>query len=220
MADILNKIPSWVIAFALLVFVALLGFKIYEGESKINAWGFEINPLSKSPVLGKITDQLPLGTILPFYGEENDINTNNWILCDGRNYPPNSKLVRDANPSIGGAQVPDLRGKFIQGLYVGETLLNEKKSLRSGGTETISVGKHNHEWGSFSNLAWKSFNYSGDSTNIIKWNNGQSKEGKGFYALAIEGNNQNKFYTDKKEAFQERDIRPPYVKLNYIMRIK
>ncbi len=80
---------------------------------------------------------LPVGTIVAFYGNIQDIPTD-WKLCDGRATPGDSSLYRHRNVRT----LPDLRGRFLRGRLPGSTELGEM-----GGSDAQSLPSHLHALG-------------------------------------------------------------------------
>ena len=79
---------------------------------------------------------VPIGTVVPYFGKDADIPSG-WVLCDGRENPPESRIVVDANDERGGIQLPDLRSTFIRGA---REPLNAGR-LRVGGNDEIDLAR-------------------------------------------------------------------------------
>lgn len=97
--------------------------------------------------------QVPIGSILPFYGNENQ-KPAGWLFCNGgevsrRDYPLLHEHLIVANPALrdnkhGTVRLPDLRGEFLRGLDVGrgvdvDRILGTSQPFQAG------LPPHDHE---------------------------------------------------------------------------
>ena len=156
------------------------------------------------------SDFPPVGTVMAFFGDDEDIPSG-WTLCDGRENPPNSKINFDADGEKGGDQLPDLRGRFIRGAK--EPL--DGKRIQVGGSDKINL-KHSHHWVTYNGGHWHSFTSDGRSIQIDNWNNGIHNEGEGDYPLLASGNME--IYTNEW-GNDQMDNLPKYAELRFIIRI-
>jgi hypothetical protein len=167
----------------------------------------------------------PVGTIVPYYGDLKALDDSYWRSCDGGPIPEGSPL-EDANPTLGGRQLPDLQGKFIQGLEAGEKILDPITGKpQEGGANSIKMDTHQHMWASFivsgKSNQWKSYNKQGQEIQVSAFNDGFGSDGKGEFPLDIdEAKSSQFFYTDSYEHNHGGDNRPSYTKFHWIIRVR
>lgn len=76
---------------------------------------------------------VPVGTILPYFGELSTVLPNNWQFCDGR-------VVRDPNSPFNGQRLPDLTDSvFIMGIPA-----SSQVGQKGGNNNIPTDGNHNH----------------------------------------------------------------------------
>ena len=154
---------------------------------------------------------IPIGTVVPFYGEDRDI-PEGWALCDGRDNPAGSRITIDADNSKSGSQLPDLQSKFIRGSSSSLRL----SGIQIGGKETIDL-QHAHKWAEFSHRnKWNSYvdENSSSSVEVDIWDNGIDNEGEGIFPLLVD--NGTHLFTDIR--MKEIEILPSYVELRFIIK--
>lgn len=105
----------------------------------------------RSALKAQVTGQanVPIGTILAFYGSTADLEeANNWLLCDGRKlskvgaYPTlEGILARTATPGY----LPNLQGQFLRGLDPDRKTDIEGGSRIIGSHQSSAVAGHTHE---------------------------------------------------------------------------
>ena len=101
---------------------------------------------------GLSSAQLPVGSILPFYGNENQ-RPEGWLFCNGgevsrHSHPElyshlitaNSDLRVDADR----AYLPDLRGEFLRGLDLGRGV-DVDRPLGGSQSSQAALPQHDHE---------------------------------------------------------------------------
>ena len=220
--------PSLVIlsislSLAIFVGVAICTWQFFVRQGTLDIGGIHIPAPAPDPIPAPdpnstdVADRLiptdfagvPIGTILPFFGSDDQI-PKNWVVCDGRNNPPGSKIIYDANKSEGGIQLPDLRGKFVRG---SEGRLDENQ-ITMGGVDSFST-EHSHLWAEFTGKVWNSYNESGGFGRVDDWNDGIGDSGKG--NLPLSNDMSMKLYTEQKG--EPIDNRPSHVELRFIIRI-
>ena len=153
---------------------------------------------------------VPIGTVVPYFGKDADIPSG-WVLCDGRENPPGSRIVVDANDERGGIQLPDLGSRFIRGA---REPLNAGR-LRVGGNDDIDL-EHTHMWAHYtSGDRWYSYNSEDRRVRVDNWNDGLHTEGSGDYPLLVRSNTE--LYTERAGGVA-RNL-PSYVELRFIIRI-
>lgn len=219
MNKIIEKIPSWVFSFSVFGLFILISVSIYfERPFTIAGWDFGARTTVPMPkVLDKSKNTLPLGIIIPFYGDPKKLEGTGWVVCDGRNLTKESIIDIDADPILGGKQLPDLRGRFIQGLSSGENLFMASNSLHTGGNDQLNL-QHSHKWVVYNQKNWKSYNATGNQINIGGWNDGIGNDGKGHYPLYLKTSSSMNLHTEKSGQVQI-DNRPSFIKLHYIIKI-
>lgn len=225
MEKIIDKIPVWVLSLSVFGLFILIAVSIYLGRPFTIA-GLDFGAIENSPKLTvspsvdsstPVLNNLPVGSIVAFYGKPESLSDTGWVLCDGGNLPKDSAIDFDADPVQGGKQLPDLRGRFIQGLSISENLFTHNNGLHSGGNDSVDLS-HTHSWVSFRNKGWFSYNSNGHSARLDGWKNGIGNEGEGTYPLSRSSTSNADFYTAKAGP-QSADNRPSYIKLHYIIRL-
>ena len=156
-------------------------------------------------------DSLPIGAIVAFFGTDSQI-PDGWMVCDGRNVPADSPITADANPEMGGLQLPDLRGRFIRGAERSISVAY----LSYGGRDMISAA-HAHLWGRYVNKGWILYDDHGGSHQVIQWGTGFGNEGSGHYSLARTTAASADYHTT--QALGGYDNRPAYTELRYIIKV-
>lgn len=101
----------------------------------------------------QVSQQVPLGSILPFYGSIDQI-PQGFLLCNGdvlddTKYPRLASHLEKANPALRLSKheinLPDLRGVFLRGLDLGRDL-DPETAIRTIGHQQKSANlKHTHE---------------------------------------------------------------------------
>lgn len=152
----------------------------------------------------------PIGAILPYFGVDNDL-PDNWIVCDGRDLPAESRISIDANEERGGNQIPDLRSRFVRGAT--RELVNQ--SIAVGGSDSIDLS-HSHLWARKVGNEWRSYNEEGEFVRVDDWSNGIGEQGEGNRPLSNDASLN--LHTDKQGIANASNL-PPYVELRYIIRI-
>ena len=174
--------------------------------------GDTILPVDKNdcPVPPSV-EPFPVGTIVAYFGSDNRIPTG-WVLCDGQPAPENSVLDLDANGSIEGNQLPDLRGRFIRGSF--DPL--QPGNLVVGGSDTTDLS-HAHRWASFESDEWYSYiDRNNDFGKVDNWDDGIHNHGEGDYPLLID--NGRSLYTERVGNTNESNL-PSYAELRFIIRV-
>lgn len=158
----------------------------------------------------------PIGAILAFFGRDADL-PDGWVVCDGRNKPDDSPITIDANPTVAGIQLPDLRHRFVRGSY--DEI--DGTQLRGGGVDTVTM-THSHMWSTYRGRAWSSYGADGDPSVIIRWTDGFGNEGRDHYGLAHpkekSADMHVDYYTDM--VLGDLDNRPRHIELRYIIRVR
>ena len=117
------------------------------------------------PVVSKA--DVPIGTILPFYGKMEQRPTG-YLFCDGAefyrdNYPDLFDHLTRANPALriddNRANLPDLRGEFLRGVDLGRGVDTDRKSppghpLGSAQASQAAVAKHDHRLSQKHSISW------------------------------------------------------------------
>ena len=94
---------------------------------------------------------IPIGTILPFYGAESQVPTG-FLLCNGKvvsisKFPLLYEHLVFANPKLMVdnklVELPDLRGEFLRGLDNGRNI-DKERELGSYQNDQAQVSKHSH----------------------------------------------------------------------------
>ncbi len=234
----LQRVPTWLFSVAFIAFVGLLGYLAISGvefkykdsfkfvapgtiqinENTIEELSKRLSSLEAAAVSNPIAS-FPVGSIIPFYGELSSLTGTGWAICDGRDIPQGSSpLIQDANPTKGGDQLPDLRGRFIQGLDFGDQLFNASSALHIGGSDSLDLS-HQHKWARYDDKNWYSFNNSGSEFLVTNWNNGTNSDKKGEYPLNRNNSDALNLYTNSSPLGSVEN-RPRYMKLHFIIRIR
>ena len=89
--EFLKRIPTWLIAVVVFVFLLIFIERIYIAKKPVNIFGREFGPV-------EISGQLPVGTIIAWDSLIRDTNRNftgktrtvpkGWLICDGTNGTP------------------------------------------------------------------------------------------------------------------------------------
>ena len=168
-------------------------------------------PPTEAPAEPTPPTVVPVGTIVPYLGNDDDIPPG-WVLCDGRDNPSNSQIRYDADSERGGIQLPDLRHKFIRG---SKDALSPGH-VREGGRDTISL-KHAHLWAHFGSKRWESYNQTSRKLQVDKdLGNGMGDSGKYHFPLIVPQNTD--LYTNQA-AGKKVSTLPRYVELRFIIKI-
>lgn len=142
MTDFLKKIPVWVIAVAVLIFVGLLADQIIRGKARINAWGLQIDP-TLAPISG--IKAIPVGTIIASYLQPSQVKERygeEWVLADGRDVSTNTAFYKET----GMTKIPDLRGIFLRGLNAGRNDgLGDPETRLLGSYQYDDLTSHRHK---------------------------------------------------------------------------
>ena len=158
--------------------------------------------LSKRDVeLGSdLADAVPVGGILPFYGDPAALPSN-WRICDGSAIDPNSPLASWAPLGPDGVRrYPDLRGRFIMGVPANEEL------GATGGLERIKA--HRHKSGTLkADIPVTTIKPGDFDTNGKRQTGHRHKQPK-------------PDVTGRTAEDGAADNRPPFVSLHYIIKIK
>ena len=196
----------------LLLLLALLAVWQYfvREEALVQVRSVVLFPSSSGGV--SADDELPIGTIVAYFGADNDV-PEGWAICDGQQNPSGSRLRFDADESTGGTQLPDLRGVFVRGA---PAELNNRK-LITGGEDTVAIS-HRHGWSTFDGTHWLSFGPDGTEVQIDDWGDGMGNQGGGFFPLNSARRTARTLHTDDRE--QQVENRPAYVELRYIIKIR
>lgn len=183
---------------------------------------------------------LPVGSIIPFYGDPASLPDSCWMLCDGQSAPENSELTErsDANVTLGGIQVPDLRDRFLKSLKAGkdgaryEAAKEDGEMVAGGRHDTPQyTSKHNHKWATFGpSFDWTLFLEDGKREKVVDWTNGFSSTGsEGIFALAKERGTGSAFNKDTTTHYHTEhhslvhpaaDNRPSYASVYFIIKVR
>ena len=205
--DLLESVPRWMLRAAAVGAVLLVAIQMWRGEALVCANGAVF---AKDCAAVPEPTNVPIGTILPYFGRDVDI-PHGWVLCDGRENPRESLISLDANEEREGIQLPDLSSRFIRG--ASEPL--NPNHLRVGGSDEIDLS-HTHLWARTNdNLRWLSYNLSGDEYRVDDWGDGHSTDGTGGWPLHVRANT--RLYT--QQVGEEVSNLPSYVELRHIIRI-
>jgi hypothetical protein len=172
---------------------------------------------------GIFEPQLPVGAILPYFGSVENLPIG-WALCDGANTGQETK-VPDADPGPGGKQLPDLRGRFLQGVDAGAPLLGLDNKLQVGGNDAISEDKHAHLWAEYKKNKnvknWFSYDAVNTEQQVSAWVDGISNASKGeIRALDTHNDKDAALYTKAYIHNHGGDNRPRYAKIHWIIKVK
>ena len=107
---------------------------------------------------------VPVGTIVPFYGESVDKLPAGWLCCDGKTFDQNK--YPELEPAIGASAVPDLRGYFLRGLDTSGKVDPDKNRAR-GSVQQDALQDHYHV---YVYAPQSGDGYSGGSKRPINWN--------------------------------------------------
>ena len=203
----------WIIAFAL---AALLdpGYLFAEAEKgpdeRVAGEKRAQSPTVIRELLRAI--QLPVGSILPFYGNENQ-RPKGWLFCNGgevsrHDFPDLYRHLIAANPTLrvgnDGVRLPDLRGEFLRGTDLGRGLDSGRK-LGSVQPSQAALPQHGH---GLSQEIGRSNGWSGG------WGGEGSQKavnGPGDKAMVVQS-------SDIELSKSHRETRPRNIALNFIIR--
>jgi hypothetical protein len=229
---------------ALCILLIVVGFRSGAAvQEKKNAIG-DVGLVKRVELLEKLVEQQskvnaitapPVGTIMPFFGAPSQLTGTCWTLCDGRTVPADSEVDKlvDANPSLAGVQVPDLRGRFLKSLGEGtddgfEALLAEK-AIRVGGRTHFPEHRHPHShiWSIFEAENWYSYVENKTQIRITQYpagsNGGSAFAGnnKDFYLYKKKNENVTLYTAESNESpYPKQDIQPPFACVYFIIKAR
>ncbi|MDX8355804.1 phage tail protein [Cognatiyoonia sp. IB215182] len=168
---------------------------------------------------------IPVGTILPFYGGDND-KPSDYLFCNGdninrANFPKLYDLLTTVNPSLklddDVCRLPDLRGMFLRGWDNGGNIDPDRKL---GSEQEDALEEHEHAYSRLTQFKTSNFSNSAD-----RGRQDMPKEGSGTRECGEGGDGANQYALeltnglDKTEpGDRPSETRPKNVAVNYIIK--
>lgn len=166
MDKVIEKIPSWLLAFSVFGLFVLIIVSIYL-EKPFTIAGIEFGAIEKtiaadeldpfkklidnntkkiqlleSQPTSAIQASLPIGTVIASVLSPANFSHyygQDWIIADGREINTRTKYFE----MTGKSTVPDFRGRFLRGMNVGSTV-DPQSNRQVGSTQEDSIINHTH----------------------------------------------------------------------------